>query len=71
MLLNEWELNTFSQLGLARSLIYCQETIYLDDTTVLGIIEFPSTSQHGFKVGIISQWTSVTNNSNYIAKEVM
>ena len=80
MTLIEWEQSTFSQLEQGmKPLIYCQEFIYLDDTTVLGIAEYPKSTQHGFKTNIFNNWNSSFTQSkwnvnimqnNYITKEV-
>ena len=80
MTIIEWEQETFLQLGQGmKPLIYCQEFIYLDDTTVLGVAEYPKSTQHGYKTNIFNNWNSSFTKTkwdvnimqnNYITKEV-
>lgn len=79
MSLNEWEQITFMKINPNQPLIYCQESIVLDDTTVLGQIEHISSNQHGFATKLFNPWSNIlmTNKwktgiykNEFIAKEV-
>ena len=62
-----------------KSLIYCQETIILDDTLTLGTIIHIESKQHGFTTRLINFWSSISMKdkwsnviykNNFIVKEV-